>query len=398
MKFDVLITHIAGGTKAKNIIARHLAHDPSISLQKALSLLENPPVVYMTGLLKEDAQYQVRLLEKIQVTAKLVEVQLGPLIPHPVAPFTPEHIAAPPAAPPPQPAQPPQPLRPAPRPVEWPAPEAPRAFPAGTAGPEGTGLSAKSKIIIAVAGAALVVIVAVLALNGTFNWGHVFTLDWSKAGLVSGESATKKPSLEKGTPLHGKRDSADRKNRPGENPDIDSAADRDDATEEQKNNAEACVDSGKTAPDISRAISFYQLAIAFNKRNVNAWYALHDAYLTAQMGKEAENAAAMMRRLFGDNIFSVAKIVEPFGETRSMSLTRDGIYRVEYRSPESNPQKALAGTYLLARALKNSCLCSALSLYAAAPGGKGVLVYIRTESFPASFDEYKTSANITYLK
>jgi hypothetical protein len=116
------------------------------------------------------------------------------------------------------------------------------------------------------------------------------------------------------------------------------------------------------------------------------------------MSKEAESTATMMQRLFGDNIFSVAKITEQFGTVRSMSLTRDGIYRVEYRSPEQNPAKALAGTYLLARVLKNSCLCNAISLYAVTSAGKGVLVYIRTEPFPASFDEYKASANITYLK
>jgi hypothetical protein len=81
-----------------------------------------------------------------------------------------------------------------------------------------------------------------------------------------------------------------------------------------------------------------------------------------------------------------------------MSMTRDGIYRVEYQPRESNQGKILFDSYLLTKSLQKSCLCNAISLYARTSGGKGMLMYIRTESFPASFEEYKASANITYLK
>jgi hypothetical protein len=399
MKFDIVITHI-GNLKAKNIVARHLAHDPSISLQKAMSMLENPPVVYIAGVLKEDAQYHVRQLEKIQVTAKLVEVQLAPLLPHAVAPFVPEHPPAP-ATPTPQP---PQPKQPAVIPPSHPAAEQRRdangAFGAGGAG-SGEKMSRKKIIAVASVFAVLAVIVVILALRGVFDWGHAFSLDWSKAGLVSGDNALKKHDGKKQKKMErAAQESADKKDGRGENAGNDSVAaeGRDEATDEQKSKAEAYVESGKNASDMSQAISFYQLAIAFNKRNVTAWYALHDSYVSAQMSNEAETTDKTMRRLFGDNIFSVAKIMEPFGTIVSTSLTRDGIYRVEFKPRESDPAKTLADSYLLARALKNSCLCNALSLYARTSAGKGLLVYVRTESFPASFDEYKASANITYLK
>jgi hypothetical protein len=393
MKFDIIITHI-GSDKAKSIIARHLAHDPSISLQKALSMLENPPVVYMTGVLKDDAQYHVRQLEKIQVRAKLVEVQLAPLLPHTVPQFVPGHAAAP-APPPAQPAQPPHPAtRPPPEPVH-------SVVPAPGGGNNGSGAAmTRNKIIVltSVAATLLVSVVVILAIKGTFNWGHAFALDWSKAGLVSGDSLSRKADAKKPKPDRRSRDSAVKKDEAGTSPGTDSAADADEVSDEQKGKADACVDSGKNAQGISQAISFYQLAIAFNKRNVNAWYALHDTYIAAQMNKEADKTDSAMRRLFGDNIFSVAKIMEPFGAVTSTSLTRDGIYRVEYRTRESNPAKNLADSYLLVKALKNSCLCNAISLYARTSAGKGMLVYIRTESFPATFDEYKASANVTYLK
>jgi hypothetical protein len=393
MKFDIIITHI-GSAKAKSIIARHLAHDPSISLQKALSMLENPPVVYMTGVLKDDAQFHVRQLEKIQVRAKLVEVQLAPLLPHSVPQFVPDHAAAPASPPAARPAQPSHPATaPAPEPAD-------SALPAASGENTGSGATmTRSKIIVMTSvAAALLITVVILALRGTFNWGHAFALDWSKAGITSGDSLSRKADAKKVKSGRDSRNSAVTKDETGAGPGADSAADADEVSDEQKGRADACVDSGKKAADVSQAISFYQLAIAFNKRNVNAWYALHDTYISAQMNKEADKTDSAMRGLFGDNIFSIAKIMEPFGTVTSTSLTRDGIYRVEYRTRESNPAKNLVDSYLLVKTLRNSCLCNAVSLYARTSAGKGMLVYIRTESFPASFDEYKASANVTYLK
>jgi hypothetical protein len=409
MKYDVLITHI-GNPKAKNIIAHHLAHDPSTSLQKALSLLENPPVVYMTGLLKDDALYQVKQLEKIQVTAKLVEVQLAPLRPHTVAPFAPEHGAPLPQQPvqhtqqvspaaPPSP-QPVQPQHPAPNHVAEPAPKTAADTPAAAGGAGSWIKMTKNQIIAvsSVSAALLVLVIVIFALKGTFDWGHAFTLDWSKAGLVSSDVNTKKTDIKKAKQERKRPDSADKKKNPAAPVSQDTGGETEEATEEQASKAEAYINSGKNAADISQAMAFYQLAIAFNKRNVNAWYALHDAYASAQMDADAAKTEKEMRRLFGDNIFSVSKIIEPFGAVRSMSMTRDGIYRVEYQPRESNQGKILFDSYLLTKSLQKSCLCNAISLYARTSGGKGMLVYVRTESFPASFEEYKASANITYLK
>jgi len=393
MKFDVIITHI-GSPKAKNIIARHLAHDPSISLQKALSLLETPPIVYMTGLLKDDALYQVRQLEKIQVSAKCVEVQLGPLLPHAVAPFVPEHAAS--LDPPPQPVQHPGMTKPVP--VTEPALPSSGAPASQNASPA-IRMTKKNIIVVSSVCVAIVITaITVLALKGAFNWGHAFALDWSKSGLVSADSQPKKTDTKKTKPERGTTGSIDTANDRDKNSGPDSTLDPDEPSDELKGKAEACVDSGKNSRDLAQSVAFYQLAIAFNKRNVTAWYALHDAYVSANMSSEAETTDKAMRKLFGDNIFSVAKIIEPFGTAISTSLTRDGIYRVEYQSRESNPSKGLADSYLLVKALKNSCLCSAISMYARTTAGKGMLVYVRTESFPASFEEFKASANITYLK
>jgi hypothetical protein len=396
MKFDIIITHIAGA-KAKNIIARHLAHDPSISLQKAMSLLENPPVVYMTGVLKDDALYQVRQLEKIQVTAKLVEVQLAQLHPHAAdAAFVPEHDAQP------QQQQQPQQSVPHAQPVPHPAVAPPKTpiEPKGPEEPVPDGPFKKNKIIaFSIAAAVIVVIpIAVLTMKKAFDWNHAFSLDWSKAGLVSNDTPSKKAVAKKPEREHGRQDSTGRTNDRAELQADDATVEPNEATEGQKSKADACVDSGKNAPDISQAISFYQLAIAFNKKNVTAWYALHSAYASAGMETEAANTEKTMQEMFGNNIFSIAKIVEPFGVVKSASYTSDRTYRIEYQTREPNPEKRLLDSYLVMKVLINSCLCDALSLYIRTSGSAGMLAYIRTASFPASFDEYKASAHITYLK
>jgi isopentenyl diphosphate isomerase/L-lactate dehydrogenase-like FMN-dependent dehydrogenase len=76
MRFNVLVTGI-DNSRSKTIVAHNLAGNRSVSLQHALSLLENLPVIYQVNLLKEEAEATIARLGKIGVKAGAVPVEIG---------------------------------------------------------------------------------------------------------------------------------------------------------------------------------------------------------------------------------------------------------------------------------------------------------------------------------
>ncbi|NLE01729.1 MAG: hypothetical protein GX640_17835, partial [Fibrobacter sp.] len=85
MYFNLIITGFKN-PRAKTVVARHLAHTPTISLQKALAMVENPPFEYMKDLSVKDLQEQCSQLVKMGILYKVEEVtiQLNESIPTPV--------------------------------------------------------------------------------------------------------------------------------------------------------------------------------------------------------------------------------------------------------------------------------------------------------------------------
>jgi hypothetical protein len=378
MKYDVIITRI-GSAKAKGIIARHLAHDLAVSMENVYSMLENLPVAYLTDVTFEDARFHAKQLEKIQVGARLVESVRHTEVPR-------GHLVLDvPPAPPPKPL-----------PVTI---SASHLFPdpaeTPPAGPTGPGLFTKKNISVAV-GTLLLFVAGLTALfsgkNG-FDWTRIFSLDWTRSAPQALEKKKKKAGAPQAADtLRKKRNGA------AAGTAQDMAQEDGAASEERKQQAAALVDSARTMKDADRAIAFYRLAVAFNKHNTAAWYGLHDAYSEAMMTKEAQETEESMKRLFGDNIFSIQTLVAGFGTASDMSFTEDGTYRIEYQSRESDPKKIVRESYLLMKAMKNSCLCKAISLYIRTNRSRGVLVYADAQSLPASFEEFESKASITYLK
>jgi hypothetical protein len=162
--------------------------------------------------------------------------------------------------------------------------------------------------------------------------------------------------------------------------------------------AQKLLDSAKQILDQNHAITFYKLAIAFNRHNINAWYGLRDAYKQSMMAKEALETENAMTRLFGNNVFSLSKIVERTGQVMAMTKSQTGTYRIEYASLEKNRDKAMFNAFLLIKSMHTSCDCHAMSLYVHLDGKAGILVYAKVDVVPASFDDFVKKAEITQLQ
>ena len=131
---------------------------------------------------------------------------------------------------------------------------------------------------------------------------------------------------------------------------------------------------------------------------MDAWYGLINAFTQAQMSEEAQKAQSDMEKIFGDGVFSLARIVQRYGELLDMYRTEDGTYRIEYRSRQTGQPELLHETFLLVKAFVIQCNCMALSVFAHTDKNKGALVYLKTDPVPASFTEFSARATVTYLK
>jgi hypothetical protein len=384
MKFDVLITGI-GNPKARNIVSKHIAHETGVSIQVALSQLDTLPVPYASGLGKDEAQMVVRQLNRIQVTAHLVEAQPS------MAPQRGSYLGDKPFV------KMPEPPKPAPQPPHKQEPDA------APVAPQRLEVTTRKKVSAALwwaAGALAVILVVFAATRGVFNWNHAFALDWSKSGLAQGDNARRtpagKPAPQDAQDTLAKSDSSaadsQRQMPRGAAPDTASPP------PEQAQMAEAFLDSAQAAATLRQAIAFYKFATSFNRKNVAAWRGLRDSYERAGMEREQRDAEREMAKLFGNDVFSIAKVVEPYGTILSLATTADGTFRVEYRARKAGDGNALLDAYHLMRDLAPPCKCSAISLYAKTGQRAGLLVYARTESLSQTFERFKNDAQVTVLK
>ncbi|MBD3422582.1 MAG: hypothetical protein GF398_20895, partial [Chitinivibrionales bacterium] len=64
MHCDIIVTAITN-PRARQVVARHLAQSPDISLVKATSMLETLPVTYQKNVDIQEAEHAVIQLQKI---------------------------------------------------------------------------------------------------------------------------------------------------------------------------------------------------------------------------------------------------------------------------------------------------------------------------------------------
>ena len=159
----------------------------------------------------------------------------------------------------------------------------------------------------------------------------------------------------------------------------------------------AYADSGKASFDRKSAVAFFKMAIAINKYNVDAWYGLLAAYTALGMEEEAHVTKDEMAMIFGEELFTISKTMERFGNLLDMYNTDGGAFFIEYRSREVKNDALLYETFQLAKALGARKNYSAFSFYAhAAKGsGGGVLAYVAAAPLPGTYREYRAQAKVT---
>lgn len=377
MRFNVLVISI-DNARSKTIVAHNLAGNRSVSLQHALSLLENLPVIYQINLSREDADDIVARLGKIGVKASAVPREMGfndskenktretdaaagfetvPL--QPVATATAPAVASAPADSTSRPNF---------------------TYMAGVRPDNKPPVHDKRKNfrVWTIVAAACCIGLTFVCAQVKFKFFLPASTAPDSAYISKQKPGTNGTSRQEAQHPYGNQ-------RPA-------------VTDEQMRQASAYADSAKASTDINSAIAFYKLAISFNKHNMDAWYGLINAYTQAQLPEEAQRAESEMKKIFGEGVFSLAQTVQRYGDLLDMYSTEDGTYRIEYRSRQTGQAELLHETFLLSKAFSVQCNCTALSLFAHTDKNKGVLVYLKADPVPASYTDYIAHATVTCLK
>jgi hypothetical protein len=167
----------------------------------------------------------------------------------------------------------------------------------------------------------------------------------------------------------------------------------------EKEKALHYVDSAKASGnDAEAAIHFYKMAIAFNRRNINAWYGLIDAYRQSGRINDEKTARAEMNALFGESAASVEQLMRPFGELTEMHYGDDGLLSIEYRTKcPAERDKLLKEAFLVARALSTICDCSKLSLFLSTGRSRGLVAHCGTKDGFPSVGEFEKRAVLYFF-
>ncbi len=173
------------------------------------------------------------------------------------------------------------------------------------------------------------------------------------------------------------------------------------ADEQMKNEKEsnAFFDSAVVnSHDLEKVIKFFQLAISFNKYNYKAWYGLIDALYNARRFSDAHKTKVEMKMLFGDAILTLNKVIEPYGILIKAQQREDRSYTIEYKSNGLTKKALMNESYQIIKAFKPNCNCESISLFASQTAGSGMIIHIRKDAFFASLSEFEKAASITYLE
>jgi hypothetical protein len=150
-----------------------------------------------------------------------------------------------------------------------------------------------------------------------------------------------------------------------------------------------------TAPGI--LISLHSRAISLNPNEPQAWFRLMRVFDQNGLESKADSIAMAIESRFGADILAIQQCIDPYGTVQSFSSTGN-VCRIRYLSIPRNKDLLLDQSYQICRALAVRRLCSSISLFAATAKGSGLLVFIRMSRMPASFEEFKTNATISYTE
>ncbi len=380
MNYDLIIIKLTK-PRLKQVIAHHIAADPSISLQKALSLLDNLPLVYKKDLSFKELEKTSLQLQKLGAVCRAVEsknplkkleadkkipekkvktskVQRQDLIGSGVIRKKPAEKVS----------------------------ERVNFF--GTAPQEKPVKKKKSVItnIIILVGVVLVILIVFLV-------GKSSKVRIKPTGpVLTGKSGTK-PGKAKGstskTPISNDKETMK----------TDMSEKEEASASPAKKSSDAYTDSAvHLCQDYECEIKFFRIALSFNQYNLRAWQGLIAAYRGARKRAEAKEAEKQMSELFGEKVFSVEEIVKPYGVLSRYDRDENGVCRIEYHTQSFKQSDLEKETYYLIRALIAQQNCNIVSLYASTGKGKGMLVRVKVDRFPSRISDYVKRASISFIE
>lgn len=379
MNYDLIIIKLTK-PRLKQVIAHHIAADPSISLQKALSLLDNLPMVYKKDLSFKELEQASLQLQKLGAVCRAVESKI-PIESHKAGIQIPEKKVKEYKVPKQKPIKPYVKHKKSAETVS----ERHTSF--GTS-PHIQPVKKKKGMIIN----GIIIVGIVLLILTIFLVGKDQKVRIKPTGpVLAGKKRIKSGRVKGGTSkttVDSNKKSKDNKREKGESP-VTSA----------ERSSDAYIDSAvQLCEGYECEIKFYRIALSFNQYNIRAWQGLIAAYRGVGKRAEAEKAEKQMKRLFGEKVFSVEEIIKPYGVLTKFDRGKNGVCRIEYHSHSLKKSTLEKETYYLIRALLTQQNCTLISLYASTGKGKGMLVRIGSDRFPSRISDYVKNASISFVE
>ncbi len=380
MNYDLIIVELTK-PHLKHVIAHQIAADPSVSIQDAMSLLDNLPFVYMKNLTSRELADVSFQLDKLGVVYKAVESKEIPYkhgrmnvlhegsiethVEKPAAETNSEAVYK----------------RPKVKMLKK------RVTFSGSVSDEKTYRRNNNKLKNFFFSIILIIIVLIIFFVGKNRRYKIRSVPTLMSKRVSSQVDKRLNNVSKRE--QSEKYNATQKKRKGKRKPI---------TSRQKEDSKIYTDSGVFySNDFEKAIKFYKIALSFNCYNLSAWHGLIASYRAAGMFKEASDAKKRMEELFNENVFSIENLVKPYGVLSDFS-SDNNVCRMEYKSNSVKRDVLEEETFLLLRSLLAQEKCRTISLYASTGKGSGMLVRINKDDFPPTLSDYINKASITFIK
>lgn len=380
MDYDLYIIKLER-PQSKQIVARHLATDPSISLQKALSLLEKPPVLFLKNIPENTMGEKIKQLNRLGIIYKAVPSK------HHISNDQPKDATTLPSANQlkhDRVKKTDQSLRPDPELVKSKYVKKEKVKTISFSFEQKQNKQPRSMnqlkgwIIFLVVTVLLIWLLPYLMKKDNKYKIHSKSTapTISQQKYQNNSNQYEPQTLTRSKKMHRKKNMV---------------------TPEQKKFSRVYSDSAKlVGDDYQRSINFYKIAISFNRHNLSAWQGLMTTYRAAKMWSEQTKTEKKMREIFGNDIFTVHHIIKPYGQLSEYNFDQDGTCRIAYQSRLKHRKQLEKETFLLIRALITHQTYKNISLYAATGKGRGMLVRIEGQNFPSTISAYQQKASILF--
>lgn len=380
MKYDLIISKI--DKSHKNTLAKLLCGDPTISLQKAQSMLENLPITYKKGLVKDDLKREVEKLRALGAEVMPIESKVEEDLFEEILVAEDKHIS------------PDEVKKEASHPKKSTSVEKVRKTPTSSRMQNISRIGPPIKKKKKGSSAGVVVLVGVVIL--------FFLLILQGLKKPEYRIKTDAPLVKKGSTSSNKErgKTSSSKTKKKNNLNIFSSM----KEKKERKKAQKVSDSKNYSDsaemflnDPDEMIKFYKIAISINRKNFNAWSGLVNAYANMGMTKEAYKAKEEMKKIFGEEMFSVEELIRPYGTLVSFNQGKDGFCRLEYKSKAKKKVVLESESFTLLKSLNTSIGCGRYSLYASTGKGKGMLVRYDNNTFPNTFSAFLLKAQINFI-